>query len=96
MDDKELTEIGRDLAVSFDSEMDAVILWYTGGYSPRRLYVLEYGEMELLLEWWHDGYCAVCNGGIPQGTRVCCQCLDAEVGYHNNTHLHEFQFERKG
>ena len=73
-----LTRLSDNLSVTTDTQERCVIYDITT-YTPTVRLVLEAQEINALIAFWHDGYCAGCGTGIPQHHSLCQNCLIEEM-----------------
>ena len=74
----ELTRLSDSLGITSDGDNRCVI-YDTQATTPTVKLVLEAQEMNALVAFWHDGYCAICGSSIPQHHHLCIDCLREET-----------------
>lgn len=72
-------DLGFDTGATFKASEDALILYDTRGYSPRRLVVLTTDQMNALVAYWQDGLCPVCYTEIQGRDTICDDCLKTAI-----------------
>ena len=73
-----LTRLSDNLSVTTDTQERCVIYDITT-YTPTVRLVLEAQEINALIAFWHNGYCAICGSSVPQRHHLCIDCLREET-----------------
>ena len=67
-------------SLGFDVDhLGRCVIYDTRADTPAAKVVLEAQEMNALIAFWHDGYCAGCGTSIPQHHSLCQNCLTEEM-----------------
>ena len=74
----QLNRLSDALSVDVDAS-ERVIIYDASACTPVVKLVLEPQEINALIAFWHDGYCAGCGTGIPQHHSLCQNCLIEEM-----------------
>ena len=73
-----LHRLSDNLGITSDGD-NRCIIYDRRADPPVAKLVLEAQEVNALIEFWHDGYCAACGASIPQLHRMCKSCLAEEL-----------------